>query len=79
MLQKYQYENRPEYIHRKNRESLEAKGVAVSMPEPVISAQEPRPPSSKKPRRTGSVEPIGEFVYGEIMSDGECMSSGQEI
>lgn len=61
MLQKYQYENRPEYIHKKNRENLEAKGVTVSMPEPVMSTHEPRPPSSKKIRRAGSVEPIGMF------------------
>jgi len=61
VLQKFQYENRPEYIHKKNRANLEAKGLAVSLPHPIPSSQDPmvRPPSSKKPKRGASVEPIG--------------------
>ena len=59
MLQKYQHENQPEYIHKKNKENLEAKGVAMSLPDPVLSGKEPRPPSTKKLRRGGSVEQMG--------------------
>ncbi|KAL8568337.1 Dynein heavy chain 6, axonemal [Nucella lapillus] len=47
-LQQYQARNKPSYIHRKNREAIEARKVARSELEP----------EAKRPRRQGSVEPL---------------------
>lgn len=64
MLQKYQHENQPEFIHRKNKESLQTKGVTMSLPE--APTYEPHPPTSKKMRPTLGLS-LGKLLIPEIM------------